>query len=164
MLQKLYQILLEKKIADNLYPVSYKGGVSRIINAVRGKKDPRDERTGTKEDPKHMQERTDLLRLHMGQDQKYNSVPKSEYKPSKAKDDDVTYYTSPSTEEIIRNNMEYLSDQKSFYTDEDSKKMGTDMGGVLGRYTLSKGEDEKGKYISYYDEYDFNPFDYNKLP
>ena len=155
---------VRKKIADNLYPVSYKGGVSRIINAVRGKKDPRDERTGTKEDPKHMQERTDLLRLHMGQDQKYNSVPKSEYKPSKAKDDDVTYYTSPSTEEIIRNNMEYLSDQKSFYTDEDSKKMCTDMGGVLGRYTLSKGEDEKGKYISYYDKYDFNPFDYNKLP
>ena len=153
-----------KKIADNIYPLTYGDGVSRIINAVRGKKDPRDERTGTKEDPKHMQERTDFLRLHMGQDQKYNSAPKSKYKPSIAKDDNVTYYASPVTEEAIRKNMDYLSDQKSFYTNEDSKKSSTNMGGVLGRYTLSKGEDEKGKYVAYYDKYDFNPFDYNKYP
>ena len=38
------------------------------------------------------------------------------------------------------------------------------MGGVLGRYTITKGEDEKGKYVSYYDKWDFNPFDYNKYP
>jgi hypothetical protein len=148
-----------KKIADNLYPLSYKDGVSRVINAVRGKKDTRDKRTGTKEDYKWLQERTDLLQLHMGQDQKYNSIPKSEYKPTQSKDDDVTYYTSPSTEEIIRNNVHLLS-KDNLYTNEDSKKMGTKMGGVLGKYTLSKGEDEKGKYVSYYDKWDFNPFDY----
>ena len=156
---------VRKKIADNLYPISYGDGLFRIINAVRGKKDPRDKRTGTKEDSKRMQESTDFLRIHMGQDQKYESIPKSKYKPSIAKDDDVTYYSSPVTEEAIRENIDYLSDQKSFYTNEEgSKRRGTNMGGVLGRYTITKGEDEKGKYVSYYDKWDFNPFDYNKYP
>lgn len=34
----------------------------------------------------------------------------------------------------------------------------TGNGGGLGSYTLSLGEDEKGKYISYYDDWDINPF------
>jgi hypothetical protein len=34
----------------------------------------------------------------------------------------------------------------------------TGNGGGLGTYTLSLGEDEKGKYISYYDDWDINPF------
>lgn len=150
-----------KKIADNLYPFSYQGGVSRIINAVRGKREERDERTFTKEDPEYLQERTDLLQLHMGQDQKYNSVPESKYKPSIAKDDDVTYYTSPETEEVIKKDLKWrsVSDiDKKYFGDDESKPGGR--GGVLGQYILSKGEDEKGKYVSYYDKWDFNPFDY----
>jgi len=150
-----------KKIADNLYPFSYQGGVSRIINAVRGKREERDERTFTKEDPEYLQERTDLLQLHMGQDQKYNSVPESKYKPSIAKDDDVTYYTSPETEELIKKDLKWRTvseiDKKYF---GDEKMIPRGRGGVLGQYTLSKGEDEKGKYVSYYDKWDFNPFDY----
>lgn len=34
----------------------------------------------------------------------------------------------------------------------------TGNGGGLGSYTLSLGEDEKGKYISYYDDWNINPF------
>jgi len=30
--------------------------------------------------------------------------------------------------------------------------------GVLGNYTLSRGFDDKGEYVSYYDEYNLNPF------
>jgi hypothetical protein len=28
----------------------------------------------------------------------------------------------------------------------------------MGTYTVGKGEDENGEYISYYDEWDINPF------
>jgi hypothetical protein len=31
-------------------------------------------------------------------------------------------------------------------------------GAGLGSYTVSIGEDDKGKYISYYDDWDINPF------
>ena len=34
-------------------------------------------------------------------------------------------------------------------------------GGVLGQFTLNQGEDEKGKYISYYDKWDLDPFEYD---
>ena len=30
-------------------------------------------------------------------------------------------------------------------------------GGVLGNYTIGVGEDEKGKYVSYYDKWDLDP-------
>lgn len=33
----------------------------------------------------------------------------------------------------------------------------TDNVGVMGRYTISRGKDEKGSYVSYYDKWDLNP-------
>lgn len=57
-----------------------------------------------------------------------------------------------------------LSDEVLSQMLERQKKTGknsflvTGNGGGLGSYTLSLGEDEKGKYISYYDDWDINPF------
>ena len=155
---------VRKRIGDNLYPYQYLGGITRVPNAILGNREERDDRTFTEEDNQWIKERTDLLQIYMGQDQKYNSIPKSKYKPSQSEDDDVTYYISPATEDIIKHQIEMFDGWESFYTRDDEERQMTNMGNILGRFTLSKGEDEKGKYISYYDKWDFNPFDYNKLP
>ena len=41
----------------------------------------------------------------------------------------------------------------------------TDDAGILGKFTVSRGKDERGKYFSYYDSYDLNPYkgDYSKF-
>ena len=54
-------------------------------------------------------------------------------------------------------------DFETFLTTPGNEEEGTSQsggfyGGVLGNFTLNQGEDEKGKYISYYDKWDLSPF------
>ena len=101
-------------------------------------------------------ERQDLLNLMLGQDQKYGSIAPAIYKPTKAKDPDAEYYRSRVTEDWIKSML--LKPQIS--EDKDNSDQLVDRswyGSVLGNYTLNKGVDEKGHYISYYDIWDVNP-------
>lgn len=80
----------------------------------------------------------------------------SPYRPQKGK----TYNT------VLRfkDESEILSDQVLNQMLEHQRKTGKNSqlvegnGGGLGSYTLSLGEDKQGKYISYYDDWDINPF------
>ena len=120
-------------------------------------------------------ERQDLLGLMLGQGQKYDSIEPAIYKPTDATDPDAEYVRSRVTEEQIKNELinpyvpPSLRGGRGYKADEDGVYIGdgTDIadlllkknpyGDVLGNFTLDKGVDEKGHYISYYDKWDVNP-------
>ena len=157
---------LRKKIAENLRPFGYmantKSPLERITSVLTGTPEP-GSIASDEQEPWHRQykpkegmqakrERQDLLSMMMTGEQRHGSIPVSEYKPTKAKDKNVTYYSSPETERDILNMVQNPDWKGSL--DELKEKYGR----VLGRYTINKGEDEKGKYISYYDVWDLNPY------
>lgn len=80
----------------------------------------------------------------------------SPYRPTKGKTYDKVLK--------FKDESKILSDAVLNQMLERQKKTGktsylvTGNGGGLGSYTLSLGEDENGKYISYYDDWDINPF------
>ncbi len=125
--------------------------------------------------------RVDSMNLLFGDEQVFNSWRQSEYRPQKSKDENATYYGLPSTfdkKTFINHKLikEFIKsdEQKRVLTDGESfsgtlwnrlkdgnpslvEKVneGTFAGG-LGHYTIGKGEDDKGKYISVYDLWDIN--------
>lgn len=113
---------------------------------------------------KAFRERNDLLALILDQEQPYNSIEESIYRPTIASDgDNSKYYRSKTTESEI---------QKAIDNNEDFVEGGLRgdgisasayhrlRGNVLGNYKVSVGYDEKKRlpYISYYDVWDLNPF------
>lgn len=164
---------IRKRIADNLYPVGYHadynkqdneyGPLKKVWEAIKGDEGKDWERLNKEGHDtnlylaKDIAERTDLLQLLMGQPQKYNTIGISDYKPTKGKDKNVTYYTSKLTEDEIRSKLGYRS------YDNIQDAMFANQSHSLGRFKLDKGEDERGKYISYYDIWDLHPWkkDYN---
>ncbi len=111
-------------------------------------------------------ERQQLFQYMMGQDaSQYDGVPlsgegyglrTSKYKPTKASDPNAHYFSSPATEQEIKNEIQEIANnpkENIFVGLSDYTK-----GSVLGRYNLTKGEDDKGKYVSYYDIWDLDPF------
>ena len=76
-------------------------------------------------------------------------IKPSKYKPSIRKNNSSKYYSLvyPQIEdEQIQELLNSDKTKKSFYN-----------GDAFGNYTLSKGKDKRGDYISYYDKWDMNP-------
>lgn len=153
---------IKTRITDNIQPHGYekgdKGPLDRLYSAVvddeAERYSNRDMQERGKGRSRTFQERTDLFKMMLGQDQVHNTIEVSEYKPTKG-DPNTTYYKSKATEDYIRRQI------KSGRNPEDivgvryhSDPMKVN---VLGNYTIDHGEDEKGKYISYYDRWDLNP-------
>ena len=123
-------------------------------------------------------ERRDLLSIGMLGKQQHNSVPISKYKPTNSTNKNMVYYSSPSTENAIRQKIklrgiesvleDFKPNEKGVSSwqgrlrtgliNDKGKEYGTNDDDVLGNFTQNLGEDEKGKYISYYDRWDLNPF------
>lgn len=114
----------------------------------------------------------DFLSFYLGQPQKYNTIRVSKYIPQDSKDKGKVYYAV---------NNEALYDYILKHVDEDYLKKGIrsgainyvrdkkgkiipnrylirDIGTGLGEFTISFGEDSNGKYISYWDKWDLNPY------
>lgn len=118
-------------------------------------------------------EASDLLELLLFNKQRYNSLPVSEYSPTITASSeggalgdilsgmfsvDPVYYSSPSTEEELRRLLSTSPNRIFGYNDEawlDEPKIIDNL--LLGDYTVSTGKDDKGTYLSYYDEWDLNP-------
>jgi|TARA_R100001463_G_scaffold2898_1_gene11988 hypothetical protein len=196
--------LIRKQLAKNLYPVGYTGrygsGVGfgeRFFNALFGSEDEKDyansntsyndidsyyKRTGL--DPSRdldfiaEKERMDLLQMVMGQEQKYNTIQPSRYKPTVGHEKGDKYYRSKATEISIRKSLESNYVESEYDTlgmtniYRELQKQKPNKKGIksiskrleflgeynsLGNTTFSLGEDEKGKYISYYDVWDLDP-------
>ena len=112
-------------------------------------------------------ERQDLLSISLGQTPKHGVIAESLYRPANSTDSDATYYQSPATDTAIRevmNGSDYdqtlVQKNLKLYlrggSDEPHLQKGG-LGSVLGNFTIDKGQDENGYYISYYDKWDLNP-------
>tara|TARA_R110000787_G_scaffold115506_3_gene225476 strand:+ start:28861 stop:31134 length:2274 start_codon:yes stop_codon:yes gene_type:complete len=157
-----------KNIAKNLNPYGYQDPVSRIWSAVvqdkeshQGKKAIIGEKNESKE------ERTDLMHMMLGLDQENDSILESEWKPTEddvvfPKDSDAKFYSSPVTEERIRNS---LLSPSAWDTDSEGNNsifnvdnlLGKRYGKTLGNFSITKGEDDEGSYLEYKDIWDLNP-------
>lgn len=128
----------------------------------------------------------DLYRYYAGDPLKYNALYKSEYKPTNSKDPNAEYISIknkdfadrvvehgnrlfidknldlPSIEQIElekRGNNRNAAQWKDRIINEDTIGVNDwrhPLGHALGRYFVSKGKDDKGEYLSYYDEFDVN--------
>ena len=78
----------------------------------------------------------------------YDSVLKtSKYKPSKSKDKTALYYAMPLSNKEKQRLIKYALNGST-----------SEVNPELGEYKLGLGEDINGKYVSYYDNWDLNPF------
>jgi uncharacterized membrane protein (UPF0127 family) len=166
----------KQRIADNIYPVGYRGEfdnpADRLYNAViKNEPEPGSKKNSDQEGngrTKHNAlERQNILAYAMGQP---NTLQESQYKPTKSKNSDAVYYRSPRTEWNLENELTmYASRGEGLnlidtYSNSDpgyhdsKTKASSDAINVLGNYTIDKGEDSRGKYISYYDKWDLDPF------
>ena len=167
--------LVKSQLAKNLDPYQYEkevynedgsfrtqGPGERVLRALVSKEDGQGSWQG-----QATKERKDLLSMMLSQKPEYNSIPVSDYKPSSSKDENAVYYSSPTSEKTIREKLKDPEFLKSFkpnskgvmslqdYFSDVERGSGSN---VLGKYTLNQGEDEDGKYISYYDKWDLEPF------
>ena len=159
---------IKKSLAKNLKPYAYGGQTSlstikTIGKAVLGpqKGSYAEEKNPTAVD----KERFNLLGKMMGESQYENANPVSKYQPTYG-DKKTTYLSSPQTEKHIKEGLKDPNFFSSFYKDKKGVMrtaphpyMAAEKGGnVLGNYSMSLGEDKKGKYVAYYDKWDLNPF------
>ena len=113
--------------------------------------------THFKDFPKYIQEPLDdHSNYYFNREQKYNSFYPSKYKPSTNTGEDVEYMQFEYDDDIFDEAKEY----GMFDAEVNTNKQVTDSGAggmTLRDYTLSRGRDERGDYISYWDKVDFAP-------
>lgn len=167
----------KNQIAKNIVPVGYHNPLKRITGAIFGGEygagDPRNSRYKGNE---NTMERRDLLSMMMVDKQQHNTIPVSKYRPTNSKDTNRVYYSSPTTESNIKKRIKEKGIESILSGFKPNKQgVPTWMGygsnvwndkknsyqnqNVLGRYTMQLGEDDEGKYMSYYDKWDLNPFE-----
>lgn len=103
----------------------------------------------------------DAWRIYLGKPQTKNTFNISNYKPTKGKDVDRNYYGLP---EVFKEELFNLYSSKQIEEGVNSEFSFENVFGenssrarVLGNFTVNKGKDERGEYISYYDKYDLSP-------
>ena len=114
----------------------------------------------------------DLLSLYLGKPQKYNTTSISKYIPSDSKDKGKEYFSINNQDfndyvlkhtdsdylqsGLITGEIEYARDKNGNII--PNRYLISDIGTGLGSFTIGMGNDENGKYISYYDKWDLNPY------
>ena len=173
---------VKNQIAKNINPFSYRDPYKRAVSAIFSKEEGR-ERSETSDDPA-IQSRMDFLRLYTGEPQQHNTLSESTYKPTNAKDPNAKYYRINNNEEFvnyllktIRNDpnrgdefFKYAPHAKydpynaplrgMVQNPEDTRWLDHLNETNLGTYIKSLGQDELGKYVSYYDKWDIEPRDF----
>jgi hypothetical protein len=139
-----------------------RGPGERVLRALVSKEEQQGDWQG-----QATMERKDLFGMMLGRQQKYNSIPLSKYRPTSSKDQEAIYYSSPTSEKTITEKLKNPEFLKSFKPNKQgvmslhdyvtNVERGTG-DNVLGNYTLNQGEDDKGKYVSYYDKWDLEPY------
>lgn len=110
--------------------------------------------------------REDAWRMYLGLPQKNETFGISDFKPEKSSDDRYYYKINNFLQRYAEING-YTEENALFYLLLAAREPGykirmpygtqpsskTDPSKVMGRFTLTKGQDEKGHYISYYDKW-----------
>ncbi len=105
--------------------------------------------------------RTDAWRMYLGLSQRFKTFGISHYKPNQSKEDRYYY----SLNDFLKNQAEFLkmtqSEVLQLFTEKlkdpsvkNALHLEDKASGVMGHYTVSRGEDARGIYISYYDRWD----------
>ena len=155
----------KQQLFERYRPVDYPDPIGAIFNI--GKDVPLRDLEGDY----HVSEEAWRLALGLPTESKY--ISPSKYKPSKANDPNAQYYSlnnvydpqklinayiekaqgKPGQSVQINALSPYLINKDRMVTDNEMPFTETD---PLQNFTLSQGEDEKGRYVSIYDKYDFN--------
>lgn len=108
--------------------------------------------------PKDLDASYDALSIFNNQPQKYNSFMDSKYKPSNSKNPNAKYYSfNNKYDKQIEDDL-FLYDNREFINSKENKKpvKGSIIAGAsLRDYQYSKGKDDKGDYVAYYDINDY---------
>jgi len=161
-----------KNLAKNLFPFGYAKAQQRAESAIYGEKDPkRIEMEALAEGGvKSAQRRLDVFSLYMGEPQKYGTAKLATHKPSKGvTNPNDTYYSVTDDDLVHRLTYIYNKPEKdipkwdgeirpvsktasgNLLVDDNVDRGG---GNVMGAYTVSKGKDKRGEYVSYHDRWD----------
>lgn len=118
--------------------------------------------------------RLDAWRMYVGMPQEYGTFGISDFKPAVSKED-IYYYKLNRFQERLQwwgdlwaHKPEYAGKKsvqvlldfiengfgKRDFAGSSKRELSDDLEGVMGTYTLSKGQDESGHYISYWDRWD----------
>lgn len=155
----IYNHLLNAKddkriLLDNFLKNKIGVNEQRLINATKNELNVSDDRL-----KKLVKNRMDALNMYAGVPQKNNTFTISNYVPSISKEKNKTYYTfnnenKNELEKALLNWSNNSLNKKNVLTDTENT--------VMGDYTVSKGKDKRGEYISYYDKWDLEPKDFGK--
>ena len=109
--------------------------------------------------PKDLNASYDALSLFNNQLQKYNSFTKSKYIPTDSKNPNTKYYSlnNKYEKQIEEDLLKY--NNKDFITSLNNKRQVTGSiiaGASLRDYQYSKGKDDRGNYVAYYDINDYS--------
>jgi len=133
---------------DSLYYQNYlKKAKDFLPNVIRGR-------------DKGREKMEDAYRMYLGISQEHDTFGISDHQPTRAKEQKYYYKISGFFENLLVK--KYREDGQQMIRDIlqkiDSKEAHNDnnMGDVMGHYTMGKGEDEHGAYISYYDQWDLD--------
>ncbi len=172
--------ILQRNINKNLYPVSYRNPFIRTVAAVLGLQDPNrqefeeDVKTGyakeTNKWHRAKMNRMDAFNMYQGYPQRFNTFSISQYTPSESENPYAVYYkiNDPNSQSQLlkmvkvvdgKEELTSLGNDRQFRL-YDRRRKGTfidRLNNVMGNYKVSLGEDEKGKYLSYYDLWDIAP-------
>lgn len=173
-----------RRFYENLNPYNYdttidgnaiERGINTIIlNKKESLKEEHDKKLNEflkKGEKRNRVRRDDAQRMAVGLPQRSGTFKEPTYEPSK-KDNSIlqtlgitsktpTYeFTDPGMLEYLKaySNYPELFDEKGMLIDEDN------VAGVMGNFKISKGKDEKGEYLSYYDRYNFEPLKNMGIP
>lgn len=171
------EVDLRKRIANAKsfnYPSNLFQLESFVDNVLKGEKEE-----GTTKNKNKKILREALNNKYYGLDYNKDIVTESPYKPSDAKDKNAVYYTLKGKEsEVSRKGLKdkYENFEKFYNNFKGGKRVGaSEVGGSgilsqFGKFKMSSGEDENGKYVSFYDIWDIDPpmlkdrgIDLNKL-
>ena len=165
--------LAKNRIAGNTRPQGYANAFSRVASAMGGNAEIGSANSANENFTQRafLKERQDFLGLMMNGKQPNNTLPKSLTKPSNSTDSGATYYNSPVTENMVKEKLKdpkflksFKPNKKGVYSTNPAfhrgprDKEGNRGGNVLGNFTMNLGEDDKGKYVSYYDKWDLDPY------
>lgn len=111
--------------------------------------------------PENINASQDAYNLFLGEPQEHNSWTISKYRPSVGKDTGKNYFALKDNSEIVNDLFKY--NNKDFIDSPETERFvkGSHVGQAsLKNFKYSKGKDEKGNYVSYYDVNDYgNPLD-----
>lgn len=169
--------IVRQRLYNNLYPHGYNNVIGRFRNAVvNNKKDRRIGVRGNNENDYLNETRDPIFAeyLNIPEKDRHKSnykLVESKYQPTIGKSGSK-YYASPIVtawrekgkyQGIISQLISSIYNSSDYSRRYDKplnigeSRVGTSLSQDLGKHTISRGYDDKGEYVSYYDKWDLSP-------